>query len=125
MTHEEAKQLLTAIGRRVEATFPAWPGERIHAAAQALAASGAYEVVFDGLRSTGQAEAMRVARQACPEFVEAFARSSLAPSADGYERADARIRAITGKSLAEALSDDGATGEFMGVDLSNLPKGAA
>lgn len=115
MNAEERTKLLNAIGQRLEREFPAWSGERIHAAATALSTCGAYELVFGGLRPTGVPGAAQAAWRACPEFVAVLGKQN----AEGQTPAQRTLAELEARGIA--LDDSGDDGE--GIPVERGPDG--
>jgi hypothetical protein len=99
-TPEDGHALLIAIGQRLEREQPSWSGERIHAAAKALAASGAYELVYGGLRATSIPAALQAAWRACPEFAHSVATQG----SQGLTAAQRTLAELSARGLS--LDDD-------------------
>jgi hypothetical protein len=118
--------------KRIQAAYPTAPPGRAEEMAADIEATGAYQ--HDGTRivpvgSRGDlAKAKMIAPTVCgaitSEYVQACSSSS-SPEAAPLDRAAARLRAM-GLDMDSALSgDDSDTREFYGLDLSDMPKGAA
>ncbi len=129
MTTTEA--LRSEILRRLRELHPTSPLESLEQRATALVESGAY--AYNGARivPVGDRGALARAFAADARFVGSIttehvtaASAGTTPDAAPYERARARLAAM-GVTVDDAFESAEDPGEFMGVDLSNLPKGAA